>query len=54
MHCDMLVGFINALSLEHITIVVQDWGGLIGLRVASEMPEHFARLVVMINRFAHR
>ena len=47
MHCDMLVGFINALSLEHITIVVQDWGGLIGLRVASEMPEHFARLVVM-------
>ncbi|GAC1348672.1 MAG: haloalkane dehalogenase [Ktedonobacteraceae bacterium] len=47
MHCDALVGFINALALEQITLVVQDWGGLIGLRVASEMPERFARLVIM-------
>jgi haloalkane dehalogenase len=27
--------------------VVQDWGGLIGLTVASELPERFARLVIM-------
>jgi haloalkane dehalogenase len=47
MHRDTLVGFIDALSLEQITLVVQDWGGLIGLRVASEMPERFARLVIM-------
>jgi haloalkane dehalogenase len=47
MHRDMLVGFITALALEQITIVVQDWGGLIGLRVVSEMPERFARLVIM-------
>src|SRR5579859_4532933 len=47
MHRDTLVGFINALELEQITLVVQDWGGLIGLRVASEMPEKFARLVIM-------
>ncbi len=47
MHCDTLVGFIDALSLRQITLVVQDWGGLIGLRVASEMPERFARLVIM-------
>jgi haloalkane dehalogenase len=47
MHRDTLVGFINALALEQITLVVQDWGGLIGLRVASEMPEKFARLVIM-------
>ena len=47
MHCDTLVGIIDALSLRQITLVVQDWGGLIGLRVASEMPERFARLVVM-------
>ena len=47
MHCDTLVGFIGALSLRQITLVVQDWGGLIGLRVASEMPERFARLVIM-------
>ncbi len=47
MHRDMLVGFVQALSFEQITLVVQDWGGLIGLRVASEMPERFARLVIM-------
>ena len=47
MHHDTVIGFINALSLEDITLVVQDWGGLIGLTVASEMPERFARLVVM-------
>ncbi|HEX9132194.1 MAG TPA: haloalkane dehalogenase [Ktedonobacteraceae bacterium] len=47
MHHDTVVGFINALGLERITSVVQDWGGLIGLTVASEMPERFARLVIM-------
>ena len=47
MHHDTLVGFIQALDLYAITLVVQDWGGLIGLTVASEMPERFARLVIM-------
>jgi haloalkane dehalogenase len=47
MHRDILVGFIEALDLQQITLVVQDWGGLIGLRVASELPERFARLVIM-------
>lgn len=47
MHRDTLVGFIDALGLSQITLVVQDWGGLIGLRVASELPERFARLVIM-------
>lgn len=47
LHRDTLVGFIEALDLNEITLVVQDWGGLIGLTVASEMPERFARLVIM-------
>ncbi|MBI5180759.1 MAG: haloalkane dehalogenase [Nitrospirae bacterium] len=47
MHCDILTGFINALSLKQITLVMQDWGGPIGLRLVSEMPERFARLVIM-------
>jgi haloalkane dehalogenase len=47
LHHDTLVGFIRELDLERITLVVQDWGGLIGLTVASEMPERFARLVIM-------
>lgn len=47
MHRDTLASFINSLELEQITLVVQDWGGLIGLTVASEMPERIARLVIM-------
>jgi haloalkane dehalogenase len=47
MHHDTVVGFIDALGLEQITLVVQDWGGLLGLTVASEIPERFARLVIM-------
>lgn len=47
MHTDTLQGFIDALALDHITAVVQDWGGLIGLRLASEKPQRFARLVIM-------
>ncbi len=47
MHHDTLVGFIQALDLQAITLVCQDWGGLIGLPVAAEMPERFARLVIM-------
>ncbi len=47
LHRDTLAGFITALRLEQITLVVQDWGGLIGLRLATELPERFARLVIM-------
>src|SRR5260370_40069394 len=47
MHHDTVIGFINALGLEQITLVVQAWGGLIGLTVASEVPGRFARLVIM-------
>lgn len=44
---DALIGFIDALDLQRITLVVQDWGGLIGLTVATQRPERFARLVIM-------
>lgn len=47
MHRDTVVSFIEQLDLRGITAVVQDWGGLIGLRVATAMPERFARLVIM-------
>jgi len=33
------------LELKDITLVGQDWGGLIGLRLAAEEPARFARLV---------
>jgi haloalkane dehalogenase len=47
MHRDTLVRFIERLNLDKINIVVQDWGGLIGLRVVSMIPERFDRLIIM-------
>ena len=44
-HVDIVAGFVEALDLTEITLVGQDWGGLIGLRVAAEHPDRFARLV---------
>src|SRR5579859_236288 len=46
-HVDSIKALIEKLDLHGITVVVQDWGGPIGLRVATEMPERFARLVVL-------
>jgi pimeloyl-ACP methyl ester carboxylesterase len=46
-HVRWLRGFVQALDLDRITLVCHDWGGLLGLRVLSQMPERFARLVVM-------
>ncbi|MEU0462727.1 haloalkane dehalogenase [Amycolatopsis sp. NPDC006131] len=35
----------DALDLRDVTLVGQDWGGLIGLRVVAENPDRFARVV---------
>jgi len=45
-HIDRLEKFIEALGLRDINIFVQDWGSLIGLHVAGENPDLFARIVV--------
>lgn len=36
----------DVLDLHGVTLVGQDWGGLIGLRLAAEHPERFTGLVV--------
>ncbi len=46
-HARWLRKFIEALKLERITLVCQDWGGLLGLRLLAFLPERFARLVAM-------
>ena len=46
-HRDMLVELIRRLDLHDITLVCQDWGGLLGLTVPPDMPERFERLIVM-------
>jgi haloalkane dehalogenase len=38
--------WIEALDLREITLVCQDWGSLIGLRLLAEMPERFARVTL--------
>jgi haloalkane dehalogenase len=35
----------DALDLQDVVLVCQDWGGLIGLRLLAEHPERFARVV---------
>jgi len=40
----------DALDLHDVTLVCQDWGGLIGLRLLGEHPDRFAR-VVTANTF---
>jgi haloalkane dehalogenase len=47
MHLGTLEGFIKAMDLKRITVVVQDWGGLIGLAGVAHRPDRFARLVIM-------
>jgi len=44
-HVDWMASLVEALDLRAITLVCQDWGGLIGLRLAAEWPERFARIV---------
>ncbi len=36
----------DVLDLRGVTLVGQDWGGLIGLRLAAEHPDRFSRIVV--------
>ena len=45
-HVAWVVRFIEALDLSGITLFCQDWGSLIGLRVAAENPERFARVAL--------
>lgn len=49
-HVDWMRAVIEALDLRDVTLVCQDWGGLIGLRLVAEHPDRFAR-VVAANTF---
>ena len=44
-HVDWVVSFIEQLDLRNMTLLCQDWGGLIGLRIVAEHPERFARVI---------
>jgi haloalkane dehalogenase len=46
-HVDMVGRHLDQLELEDVTVVVQDWGGPIGLRWAVEHSDRVARLVIL-------
>jgi haloalkane dehalogenase len=46
-HTRSILRFADELDLRDATLVVQDWGGPIGFRLAVERPERVARLVVL-------
>ena len=46
-HTALLADLVERLDLRGATVVVHDWGGPIGLRVAVEQPERIDRIVVM-------
>ena len=45
-HVDWMTAWLNAVDLQHATLVCQDWGALIGLRLLAENPDRFDRVVV--------
>jgi haloalkane dehalogenase len=46
-HTEAMTGLLQELDLRDATVVVHDWGGPIGLRLAVEQPERIARMIVL-------
>ncbi len=46
-HRDYLLALIEHLDLCNVTLVCQDWGGLLGLTLPMESPSRFKRLLIM-------
>ncbi len=45
-HAEVVAGFVDALDISGVTLVGQDWGGMIGLACAERRPGAFERLVL--------
>ena len=45
-HVSWMKGFIEALALTDITLICQDWGSLLGLRLVAENQSRFARVLL--------
>ncbi|MEO1658526.1 MAG: haloalkane dehalogenase [Pseudomonadota bacterium] len=46
-HRNALLALVEKLDLQNVTLVVQDWGGILGLTLPLEAPERYKRLIVM-------
>ncbi|RNL80142.1 haloalkane dehalogenase [Nocardioides marmorisolisilvae] len=45
-HMDWMTAWLEAIDLRGITLICQDWGSLLGLRLAAENADRFDRIVV--------
>jgi len=45
-HVEWMTKWVKKLDLQNITLFCQDWGSLIGLRIAIENQERFSRIIV--------
>jgi pimeloyl-ACP methyl ester carboxylesterase len=46
-HAAVLTKFVQALQLQNVTLVVQDWGGSIGLTMAEQLPGQVKNMLIM-------
>lgn len=51
-HRNMMLKFVKALDLKNVTLVCQDWGGILGLTLPMDLPDRFERLLVMNTAIA--
>jgi haloalkane dehalogenase len=51
-HREMLLRFIERLDLMNVTLVCQDWGGLLGLTLPMELPTRIKRILSMNTALA--
>lgn len=51
-HRQTLIELVQRLDLQRVVLVVQDWGGLLGLTLPMAMPERFKGLLVMNTTLA--
>ena len=51
-HRQVLLEFIERLDLQNIVLVVQDWGGLLGLTLPMDAPSRYKGLLVMNTTLA--
>lgn len=50
-HRGALLAFIEHLDLADVTLVVQDWGGILGLTIPVDMADRVSRLLIMNTTF---
>ena len=51
-HRNMLIAFVKHLKLKNVTLVCQDWGGILGLTLPIDLPQLVSSAIIMNTTFA--